>query len=146
MNPCGKIARFFSAWCGSEILKLMNATEAKTATFECEFFAIFRAIKLWSDPLARQNVVLYTDNNGVRDTLIACRTSSENARPILEPILRLEAQSFLLSWYARVPTFSNIADAPSCGEFATLMNLGAVRDELDVARMFGDVALSKWGS
>ena len=142
----GKVTRFFSAWCSSDVLKRMNATEAKTAIFECEFFAVFCAVKLWSNLLTRSNVVVYTDNNGVRDALISCRTSSQNARPILESILRLEAQSSLLTWYARVPTFSNIADSPSRGEFSGLVDQGASRDELDVAKMFGDVALSNWGS
>ena len=57
--------------------------------------------------------MIYTDNDGVRDCLIACQTDSINGRPILTACLSAEFQLRGNFWYARVPTDSNIADAPS---------------------------------
>ena len=53
-------------------------------------------------------VVIYTDNNGVRDTLIACTTRNAVARKILTATLALESMLQLTPWYARVPTDSNL--------------------------------------
>ena len=77
--------------------------------------------------------------------MISCRTTSSNARPILESILRLEVEFSLLTWYARVPTFSNVADGPSRGDAKFLTDVGGVHDVIRVAELFGDVALLDLG-
>ena len=44
----------------------------------------------WSKHLQDSQVVVCTDNEGVKDSLIACQTSSYNATPILVALLQLE--------------------------------------------------------
>lgn len=39
--------------------------------FECEFFALFCALWFWAE-LVDGAAMIYTDNNGVRDSLIFC--------------------------------------------------------------------------
>ena len=70
-------------------------------------------------------MVIFTDNNGARDTLISCSTSSLNARRVLDATLKLECELMIQPWYARVPTESNIADAPSRFEVEHLLKEGA---------------------
>ena len=52
----------------------------------------------------------YIANDGVRDALIACHTSSINAPPVLEACLSLEYELAWNAWVTRVPRESNIAE------------------------------------
>ena len=57
--------------------------------------------------------MIYTDNNGVRDSLISCNAANPIAKQILLAVLELETDKQFLPWYGRVPTDSNLADLPS---------------------------------
>ncbi len=80
----GKLQRYFSQEIHVELLKIINAI------FELEFFAIFCSFPVWRDLLKGAQLVAYTENDGVRDSLIACQTSSVNGEPILEACLKIE--------------------------------------------------------
>ena len=84
-------------------------------------------------------VVVYTDNDAVRDCLISCNTSSSKARPILDLYLKVEFQAAFNAWMSRVPTDSNIADAPSRGDCQTLKSIGASETDVNVAMVWNDV-------
>ena len=99
----------------------MNITKRKTIIFECELLAVFVALKRWEKELQNSQVICCTDNDGVKDAVIACQTSSATAAPILHTILQLEFQLKLNAWFSCVPTESNIADPPSRGEVGMLI-------------------------
>ena len=88
----------------------MNKSQRKTIIFELELFAILCAVIGGKQFITNCAVVVYTDNDAVRDCLISCNTSSSNARPILDPYLKVEFQISFNAWMSRVPTDSNIAD------------------------------------
>ena len=96
----------------------------KTAIFESEFFAVFCSFWLWGLDVT-DAVVIYTDNNGVRDTLISCNTRNKIAREILIATLAIEGVLQIIPWYARVPTDSNYAGAPSRLSYEKRLSLGA---------------------
>ena len=131
----GKLQRYFSQEIHVELLKLINVTSRKTAIFELEFFGIF-CIHVWLDLLKGAQLVAYTDNDGVRDFLIACQTSSVNSEPILDCCLKVENELGLNLWMSRVPTDSNIADDPSRGHVDLLESVGCCRQHLDVQLMW----------
>ena len=91
----------------------------KTAIFECEFFAVFCSFWLWGLDVT-DAVVIYTDNNGVGDTLISCNTRNKIAREVLIATLATEGVLQITPWYARVPIDSNYADAPLMRKTAEL--------------------------
>ena len=82
----GKLQRYFSQEIHVEFLKLISVTSGKPAIFEFEFFAIFCSIHVWRELLKGAQLVAYTDNDGIRDSLIACQTSSVNCEPSLETL------------------------------------------------------------
>ena len=91
----------------------MNPGNArKTIIYECEFLALFAAFWKWSEVI-KGSLVIDTDNNAVRDTMIACSTKNKVAMMIMVANLALESKQSLWPWYGRVPTDSNFADAPS---------------------------------
>lgn len=92
-------------------------------------------------------VVICTDNNGVRDTLIACSTRNAVARKILTATRAVESTLQLTPWYARVPTDSNFSDGPSRFCCQKLLAMGAIRCRLDGDECWAELlSLSeKWG-
>ena len=116
------------------LLEAMNVSHKKTIIFELEFLAIWCA--LWAQYIESSPVVVFTDNDAVRDSLIGCRTNSDNASIILEACLRQEFSVALNLWVARVPTDSNIADDLSRNASDGLLRLGALHDSLDLDEMW----------
>ena len=92
-------------------------------------------------------VVMYADNNGVKDTLISCVTRHAVTPTMLTATLALEAMLQLVPWYARVPTDSNMSDSPSRFSFTKLLAMAAVRCDVDCDQVRAEiVALTeKWG-
>ena len=73
-------------------MEQINVTRRKTLIFECEFLAIFLALYSWRDTLHGCKVLMYTDNDAVRDCVISCNTTSVNAVPILDACLEIESR------------------------------------------------------
>ena len=116
-----QLYRYFSFDVTGQDLKLLNPSNKKTIIYECEFFAVSVAFDVWASLLQGKQVVFFIDNNAVRDSFIACRSSSKIASCLLEHILQGESQSSIISWFARVPSKSNIADDPSRGQTGELV-------------------------
>ena len=79
---------------------------------------------MWRNLHRGAQLVVYTDNDGVRDSLIACQTSSVNGEPILEACLKIEYELGMNLWTSPVPADSNIADDPSKGHVEPLVSSG----------------------
>ena len=131
VNQSGVKKRFFSEKLPEELLTKINVTGRKTIIFECEFFAVLCALRVWKNSLQQSNVVIHTDNDAVRDCFISCHTTSENAIPILDACLNIECVLECNTWITRVPTESNIADDPSRLEVQKLLEAGCARDAID---------------
>ena len=97
VDQFGKRCGFISLILDEDLLQRLNATNRKTIIFEWEFFAIFIVMHCWSDKLCNSQVVVCTNNEGMKDILIACQISSTNTTPVLCAILQLE---FELKWNA----------------------------------------------
>ena len=118
------------------MLKKVNVTGRKTIIFECEFWVILCAMYSWKQFLSGCNVLAYIDNDGARDSLIACHCSSQNALPILDACIRLEPTLEWNVWFNRVPTESNVADDPSCLEISELQQCGCDQNHLQCENMW----------
>ena len=118
VDSSGKATHFFAANLKDELVDDINKSQRKTIIFELELFAFLCAVIGRKQFITNCAVVVYTDNDAVRDCLISCNTSSSNARPILDLYLKVEFQAAFNAWMSRVPTDSNIADAPSRGRLS----------------------------
>ena len=81
-NPAGKPVYYFSRRLSDEMVSVLNPSGKRIAIFECEFFALFCVFLLWGDHVT-DAVVIYTDNNGVRNSLISCVSRHVTAKKIL---------------------------------------------------------------
>ena len=114
----------------------------KTIIFECEFFAVFCAMWSWREKLTVCNIVIHTDNDGVRDSFISCHTTSDNAVPILNACLQLEFEAAMNTWITRVPTESNVAGNPSRFDVTSLIQCGCTKMSFNSCSMWRN---RNWG-
>ena len=145
VNSLGEKVNFFSERLDEDLLKKINVSKRKTIIFECEFFAVFCAMWLWKEMLAGCNIVIHTDNDGVRDAFISCHTTSDNAPPILNACLQLEFEQSWNAWITRAPTESNIADEPSRFDVSFLLQCGCARTFFDPCSIWQLMSNEKWG-
>ena len=144
--PTGKPILFFPQRLSDVMLSVFNPAGKQTAIFKCEFFALFCAFLLWGDRVTNA-VVIYTDNNGVRDSLISCASRNVTAKKILVATMALECTKQLTPWYARIPPDSNLSDGPSKLNCQKVLDMGAKECKLDPSASWDElVALyESWG-
>ena len=95
----GKTTHFFSVALDDVLVNDINMSQRKTVIFELELFAILCAVIGWKQFVTYCAIVVYTDNDAVRDRLISCHTSSGNAGPILDLYLKVEFELKLPSMH-----------------------------------------------
>jgi hypothetical protein len=112
-----------------------------TVIFEAELLALVLCVKLWRKSLRNRPCVMYVDNNGTRDVAISGSARSWPGSALVAALLKQEDAACLTAWYARVPSSSNIADAPSRnssnGIHVKFLSLDLVKPHLD--KLIGDL-------
>ncbi|CAE7610463.1 unnamed protein product [Symbiodinium natans] len=106
--------------------------EGKKCINELESLTVALTVRLCAAILLQRHVVFYLDNEAARVTLL--RMQSENA--MLDAVAKIsavhESELSCIPWYARVPSRSNIADAPSRCCFLGLPNSCRIKDDVTV--------------
>ena len=70
----------------------------------------------WSRRLRRRSTFYFVDNEAAKNTLITAYSSHPIVSKLLSAAAGLDVTDSSLSWFERVPSPSNVADAPSRGE------------------------------
>ena len=79
------------------------------------------AAAVWGARLAEWPVTWWIDNDAARHCLISARGFPDSNYRLVQTVLQCEQEFFIQSWFARVPSISNPADAPSRGESAEFL-------------------------
>ena len=93
---------------------------------QAELFPVLVSRLTWKERLRGRRVIFFIDNDSARFALIAMHSPVLASRHIIWEVASLDVEVATLNWYARVPTASNIADAPSRLDFAEVISLGGV--------------------
>ena len=80
---------------------------------QVEFYPVLLTKALLGDKLRNRKVTWYIDNDPVRDSLISGSSDSPATTSLLYSFCNLQMKSPSFNWFARVPSYSNHADAPS---------------------------------
>ena len=116
-------------------LKTLGYPAKSTVIFEAELLALVLCVKLWRKALRNRPCVMYVDNNGTRDVAISGSARTWPGSSLVATLLNQEDAACLTAWYARVPSSSNIADAPSRnssqGIHVKFLSVALVRPHLD---------------
>ena len=144
VDSTGVLMEYFSHQLSSEVLEALGDSQKKTVIYECELLAFAGALKIWSEFIKDCDVVGYVDNNPARDSVISGGTSSLHASPIVYDILATEEALRLRLWIARVPSPSNIADAPSRLQCQELESLGVHSRVSETDELFLRMLSKQW--
>ena len=111
--------------------------------FQAELLPVLVARLLWSAELADRPNLTFVDNDSARHALVKGYSQVVVSARIVDAVWLAEAGLGALSWFARVPSASNIADGPSRLAFHEVEALPASRVRLTEAlwgQIMGQVA------
>ena len=98
--------------------------------------------------LENRNSILFVDNEGTKFSLMKGSSENSTVDVMCSIFAELEKQRETARWLSRVPSHSNIADAPSRGDIHMLVSLGYVDQSVLVQNSIGQLLTfiqMKWG-
>ena len=131
LDNSGNYVAFFSERVPDFVLAGLGWRRDKRIIFGCEMLAVTLAFWIWKAHLSQKQCVIYVDNEGVKFALIKGSSAAEYTGDLLSFTCFLESDAACLAWYARVPTSSNISDAPSRGDTSFVDGMGCKRVAVD---------------
>ena len=120
-SPTGQITDWFQATVPSDIVQSWLQSDTLHPILQCELLAVSVAAALWGSLLKDWPVIWWIDNDAARHCLISARGYPDSNFRLVQTVLVCEQHFRIQSWFARVPSISNPADAPSRGENASLL-------------------------
>ena len=90
---------------------------------QAELLPVCMAKELWAKHLAGRAVIYFIDNDAARYGLIAGSSRVPASSMLIFDAWQTDAVTASMSWYARVPTKSNVSDGPSRLDFTHLLSL-----------------------
>jgi hypothetical protein len=123
----GEVPEFFGMEVPGEWTDSWAGLGIKHAVAQAEAYPVLVAKLTWRKKLQGRNVLLFTDNEGIKAALIKGFSGNYATMDLLNAIGAADAASDVVQWVARVPSKSNPADLPSRLEFAAAKDqFGAV--------------------
>ena len=122
----------------NELVEHWKSLGKKQLIAELELFPVVVTLAAYVKELQQRRVLLFVDNNSVRDIMIKGSSRSSSLFVMLAEFARRSHLSQMLLWVSRVPSKSNIADFPSRGkpELAAKLIGGLVGQKLDAPEAF----------
>ena len=131
VSPDGSPFQFFSHRLCDNHIHILGGDIKQTIIFEAELLALVVAMELWSALFQHAPVLFFIDNNGARDVAISGNGRFLISRLLLDILLSREMEAGVYAWYARVPSPSNPADAPSRGVLSHDFHLGTPLNSIE---------------
>ena len=121
VSPDGKPRAWFGFPLTSADSSLFLAPGQQTAIGELETVAVVLALRAWGNRLAGKHLISFVDNEGSKYSLVRGYSDSPSISFLCGLADAVLDEHRILAWFSRVPSFSNIADAPSRGETHVLL-------------------------
>ena len=106
-------------------------SESSNPICELELHPIYVAICVWRHLMQLAHVVFYLDNDAARAALCKGCGGTRLGRRIVQHVMEDESRLKLNSWYARVPSHSNISDGLSRMDCTEVLQLGPTEVKAD---------------
>ena len=116
LDPADGSYLYFQAVIEGRDLELFLAKGAKTVILELEILPVLLSRAVWSDRLRGRSHLSFVDNDGAKCGLVAGYSANAQACELIARTSAADIALGTLPWYDRVPSASNLADAPSRGE------------------------------
>ena len=113
VNGAGKVLAWFGMCLSQEQMAPFLSTGQQTIIGEFETLAVALSLLVWQDLLESVQLMVYIDNEGSKFSLIKGYSTSKAITAVCALAATTLDAHFVLPWFARVPSISNIADYPS---------------------------------
>ena len=134
ITPHGECLKYFSSGVPAIVMdELMK--HSKNPIHELEVLPVVISLWLWADFVKCAPLVHYIDNESSRMALIKGVGETSHAARFIKAYVNLESEHQVKTWFARVPSHSNVGDGPSRDDISLVTELGAVRTNLDWERI-----------
>ena len=134
----GSIVGWFGMLVGKEQLSTLIEDGQENIIGELETLAVAMSLLLWSDLLESTQLMVYIDNEGAKFSLIKGYSTSKKITSICALAATCLDSHFVLPWFARIPSPSNLADFPSRQLSHPLLKENAQIPKEEVERAFTD--------
>ena len=128
------------AWFGLNVsldqLSTLMEGGKETVIGELETLAVAMALLLWAKHLDSTQLLVYIDNEGSRYSLIKGYSVSRSITAICALAATTLDAHYVLPWFGRIPSVSNLADFPSRQLKHPLLTLDAEVPKEEVEAMF----------
>ena len=126
IDPLGVLTQFFGGEVPTDLMSQL-LKRSKNPIYELEVMPVLVAVWLWGQQLRNSQVCWYLDNEASRSAYLKAYGATEVADGLVAAFTEAEMALQIKSWFARVPSSSNVADAPSRGEDSKLRDRGAAK-------------------
>ncbi len=137
-------SEFFEEQIASTLVRQWQADGTENVIAQAELLPVVVSRHLWSSTINDSRCFFMIDNDGVRAALINSSSSSLMNRFLLTKIAEQEQELTSFPWYARVPSASNLADAPSRLSFDFLLSMGSKRVRVSESLTLDLASASQW--
>ena len=104
----------FGATLTDKAAKALSSKVGQTQIIgQVEILPVVVAKEIWSKEISSRKVIYFIDNDSARLALIKGYSPVLQSLKLIMQAAKFDASNMSASWYARVPTSSNPADAPS---------------------------------
>ena len=145
ISPCGIACEFFAEIIPRPWME-MFLTASQHPIFEIELLPVWISLTLWEGYLSNTQCVFYLDNEAAKGALIKGATDAGSGTRLVQAFVVSEMNLQIKVWFSRVPTSSNIADAPSRMSFEELSNVRRQRIDWDrLLKRLEEDGSKNWG-
>ena len=127
--PDGSVRECFGEILPPEWMRDWGKDQQQQYIFEAEIMPYAVSLFLWRDCLEGRCLFAFIDNEGARSAWIVGFASTKAAQHMLHIGTTIEAKLSVHPYFARVPTHSNLGDAPSRGKFSVLEKILWKKDD-----------------
>ena len=113
VSSAGAILGWFGIHVGPNDLSPLLDDGQETIIGELETLAVAMALQIWVDLLESTQLMVYIDNEGAKFSLIKGYSVSKSITTICALAATTLDAYFVLPWFGRIPSPSNLADFPS---------------------------------
>ena len=112
LSSSGEVIHWAGQALDAEFIGGIMAEEQKQIG-ELETLAVLAAIHLWEGYLTAKHVVFFIDNEASRFCILKGYSKNDTISKMVHSLASREERVGCFTWFARVPSEANIADAPS---------------------------------
>jgi len=142
LDKSAGVRRFFGCAVPSEVVRVWQESGRRQVIGQAEILLALLSTLVWRHLMLGRRIVRFVDNEAARMGFIKGYAGPEVSSIMLARFWAEEVAASCFSWFERVPSLPNVADAPSRLEFGQLLRAGYQLDSCNFSAL--DVLDESW--